>query len=72
MTRAVAAVIDGRIARDEAEAHLPALRARRADLAARLVAIEKPRAVITLQPSAVGSYLRDAARLENIINRDLA
>jgi len=66
--RAVAAVIDGRITREESEAHLPALRA---DLAARLVGIAKPPAVITLLPAAVDSYLRDLARLEDVVNRDL-
>jgi site-specific DNA recombinase len=72
ISHAVAAIIEERITREEAEAHLPALRARRAELAARLVTIQKPPAVITLQPAAVDSYLRDLARLEDVVNRDLA
>jgi hypothetical protein len=70
--RAVTAVIDGRITRDEAESHLPALRTRRAELAGRLAAIERPPAIVTLQPAAVDCYLRDLARLEDVVNRDLA
>jgi len=72
IARAVAAVIEERITREEADVHLPALRARRAELAARLVAIDEPPAVITLQPAAVDSYLRDLERLEQVINQDLA
>jgi site-specific DNA recombinase len=71
IARAVAAVIDGRITQEESEAHLPALRARRADLAARLGATKKAPAVITLQPAVVDCYLRDLARLEDLVNRDL-
>jgi hypothetical protein len=69
--RAVAAIIDDRITREEAEAHLPALRARRAELAARLVTIAKPPAIVTLQPAEVDTYLGDRGRLEAVVNRDL-
>ena len=72
IARAVAAVIDGRITREESEAHLPTLRERRADLAARLGGIEKPPALIVPQPGAVDRYLRDLARLEDLVSRDLA
>ena len=72
ISRAVATIIDGRITNEEAEAHLPALRVRRAELAARLATIEKPPAIVTLQPAAVNSYLRDLVRLEDVVNRDLA
>jgi len=71
IARAVTAVIDGRITREEADWHLPALRVRRAELAARLAVIEAP-AVITLQPEAVDSYLRDLDHLEEVVNQDLA
>jgi site-specific DNA recombinase len=69
---AVAAVIEERITREEADIHLPALRARRAELAAQLAAIDEPPAAINLQPAAVDSYLRDLDRLEDVINADLA
>jgi site-specific DNA recombinase len=72
IARAVAAVIEDRITREEADQHLPALRARRADLAAQLVATEEPPAVITLQPAAIDAYLRDLDHLEEVINQDLA
>jgi site-specific DNA recombinase len=71
IARAVLAVIEDRITREEADDHLPALRARRAELAAQLATIEGPPAVITLQPDAVDSYLRDLDRLEEVINADL-
>jgi hypothetical protein len=70
--RAVKAVIDGQITRDEAERHLPALRTQRAQLAARLVTIEKPAPVITLRPALVEAYLADLARLDEVVNGDLA
>jgi site-specific DNA recombinase len=72
IARAVAAVIEERITSDEADVHLPALRARRAELAAQLAAIDEPPPVITLQPAAVASYLCGLERLEQVINQDLA
>jgi site-specific DNA recombinase len=69
---AVQAVIEDRITREEADVHLPALRARRAELAAQLAMLEAPPAVIRLQPTAVDNYLRDLARLEEVVNADLA
>lgn len=68
--RAVAAVIDNRITAEEAEAHLPALRGRRAELAQRLAAAQSPR-VVTLRPAAVDGYLRDLARLDQVIAGDI-
>jgi site-specific DNA recombinase len=70
--RAVKAVIDGHITRDEAERHLPTLRAQRGQLAARVTAIERPPAMATLQPALVSAYLRDLDRLEEVVNGDLA
>ena len=72
IARAVQAVIEDRITREEADAHLPPLRARRAELAAQLVAIEEPPAVISLAPAAVDAYLRDLDHLEEVVNADLA
>jgi site-specific DNA recombinase len=72
IARAVQAVIEDRITREEADVHLPALRALRAELAARLTTIEMPPAFIALQPVAVDSYLRDLERLEEVVNADLA
>lgn len=72
IARAVSAVIEERITRDEAEVHLPALRARRAELAVQVAAIDGPPEVITLPPAAVDRYLQDLDRLEDVINTDLA
>jgi hypothetical protein len=52
--------------------HLPALRAKRTELAQRLLAIDEPPAVISLQPAAVNAFLRDLDHLEAVINQDLA
>jgi len=71
IARAVVAVIEERITREEADVHLPALRARRAELAAQLAATDAP-AVITLRPAAVDAYLRDLDRLAKVVNADLA
>ena len=72
IVRAVAAIIDDRITREEADVHLPALRVRRGAIAAQLASIEEPAGVITLRPAAVASYLRDLDRLADVVNQDLA
>jgi len=54
--RAIAAVIAGRISDGEAEAHLPALRRRRAALTDELAAIDNGGAAIALAPSALAVY----------------
>jgi DNA invertase Pin-like site-specific DNA recombinase len=72
IAQAVQAVIEDRITREEADVHLPGLRARRAELKALLATIEEPPAVISLQPAAVDSYLRDLERLEEVVIADLA
>jgi len=69
--RGVAAIIDGKITEEEAAAHLPALRLRRAKLTAEIGNAMAPR-VFELQSDAVKDYLRDLARLEEVINADLA
>jgi site-specific DNA recombinase len=70
--RAVAAIIQGRITEAEAAAHLPGLRAQRARLAAELGALGSRPVILTLRPAIVESYLRDLARLEEVINSDIA
>ncbi|MGC1327528.1 MAG: hypothetical protein WA850_17570, partial [Xanthobacteraceae bacterium] len=70
--RAVAAIIQGRITEAEAAAHLPGLRAQRARLAAELAALGSRPVILTLRPAIVEGYLRDLARLEDVINSDLA
>jgi hypothetical protein len=70
--RAVAAMIQGRITEDEAAAHLPSLRQRRAELAVELATIASPPIVVALRPAALDNYLRDLERLEEVINADLA
>jgi site-specific DNA recombinase len=72
MERAVAAIIAGRITDEEAETHLPALRARRAQLAGELASIGRETAVLTLHTGAVDAYVRDLERLVVLINGDLA
>ncbi len=72
IARAVAAVIEDRITREKADLHLPALRARRAELGAGLAALAEPPKVISLQPGAIDGYLRNLDRLEEMVNQDLA
>jgi site-specific DNA recombinase len=70
--RAVAAIIEDRITKEEADRHLPDLRRRRNALAAKLSAIgAKPR-VVDFRPEAVDVYLRDLDRLAEVVNGDLA
>ena len=71
LERAVRAIIDGRITEAEAAVHLPALRARRAALAAELAALGIPPTVIALRPAAVETYVADLARLEETLNAGL-
>jgi site-specific DNA recombinase len=70
--RAVAAIIQGRITEAEASAHLPALRQRKAELAAQLASAAAPPKLIKLRPAAIEAYLRDLEHLEVVINSDLA
>jgi site-specific DNA recombinase len=70
--RAVKAVIDGQITREEADRYLPALRAQRAQLAARLVTIRKAAGRRHPAVTLVNANLNDLARLEDVVNRDLA
>lgn len=69
--RAVAAVIDERITHDEAERHLPALRAEREELRAQVARLGLPPKVIVLRQPAVETYLRDLDRLAEVANGDL-
>jgi len=69
--RAVKAIIDGRITEGEAAAHLPALRARRAILAAELAGLGAPAKVVALRPAAVDRYIADLAHLEETLNAGL-
>lgn len=70
--RAVAAVIEDRITQDEADKHLPALRAEREELKARLRVLGQPPKVVSFRPAAVETYLRDIGNLTEVINGDLA
>jgi site-specific DNA recombinase len=70
--RAVGAVIEDRITKEEADRHLPGLRRRRDQLAAELSAIGATPKVVGLQPAAVDAYLRDLDRLDEVVNGDLA
>ena len=70
--RAVAAIIQGRTTEEEASAHLPLLRQRRAELAVEFAAIGAPPTVVALRPAAVDNYLRDLEHLDEVINADLA
>jgi hypothetical protein len=71
LNRAVQAVIEERITQEEADQHLPALRARRAEILGELAMRSEPK-VIQLRPAAVDTYLRDLDRLEEVVNADLA
>ena len=70
--RAVQAVIEERITQAEADQHLPALRAKLTDIRIQLAAAGAEPKVVTLQPAAVSSYLRDLDRLEEVVNSQLA
>lgn len=70
--RAVAAVIEERITKDEADRHLPDLRRRRDGLVAELSSIGTDPKVIGIQPAAVDAYLRDLDQLTELVNEDLA
>jgi site-specific DNA recombinase len=68
ISRAVAAIIAGRITDEEAAAHLPGLRQQRATLAGELAALSNAMRDAKPQPTAVDAYLRDLAQLEASIN----
>jgi site-specific DNA recombinase len=70
--RAVVAIIEDRITKEEAERHLPVLRRRRDEVTAELSAIRVRPNVVGFQPAAVDAYLRDLDRLAEVINDDLA
>jgi hypothetical protein len=70
--RAVAAVIAERITEEEADRHLPGLRAEREDLKAQIAALGSRPKVVALRPSAVETYLRDIDNLAGVVNGDLA
>jgi hypothetical protein len=72
LSRAVAAVIQGRITDAEAECHLPALRRERKALVAELAALSEPPKVVSLRPAAVDEYVRSIDNLPELINADLA
>jgi site-specific DNA recombinase len=69
--RAVTAIIQGRITEAEAASHLPGLRERRAQIADELAALGSRPVILALRPAIVESYLRDLARLEEVINSDI-
>lgn len=69
--RAVAAVIEDRITKEEADRHLPALRAEREAIKSQLAALGQPPKVVALRPSAVETYLRDIENLSELVNGDL-
>lgn len=70
--RAVAAIIQGHITEAEAKAHLPTLRARHAALTAKLASLANPVPIIEGRPAAVDAYLRNLARLDEVVNAELA
>jgi site-specific DNA recombinase len=70
--RAVAAVIEDRITKEEADRHLPGLRRRRDALASELSAIGASPKVVGFRPEAVDAYLRDLDRLAEVVNGNLA
>jgi site-specific DNA recombinase len=72
LSRAVAALIQGRITDAEAERHLPALRREHEQLAAELTALGAPPKVVSLRPAAVDEYVRGLDHLHELINADLA
>ena len=69
--RTVHALVRGTLSEDEAEAHLPSLRAERDRLGAELAATPEPPKVVTLHPASVKAYLADLARLDQLINKDI-
>ncbi|HEY3658054.1 MAG TPA: recombinase family protein, partial [Steroidobacteraceae bacterium] len=69
--RAVIAVIQDRITKEEADRHLPALRRQREEIAAELAALGEVPQVLSFRPPAVEDYLRDLDRLSDAINQDL-
>jgi site-specific DNA recombinase len=70
--RAVVAIIEGRITKEEADRHLPGLRRRRDQLGAELSAIGATPKVVGFKPAAVDAYLRDLDRLAEVVNGDIA
>jgi hypothetical protein len=56
----------------EAKAHLPALRVRHAPLTAKLASLANPVPIIEVHPAAVDAYLRNLARLDEVVNAELA
>jgi site-specific DNA recombinase len=69
--RTVRALVRGTISEDEADAHLPALRAERDRLAAELAGTPEPPKVVALHPASVKAYLADLARLHELVNKDI-
>ncbi|HEV3117644.1 MAG TPA: hypothetical protein VGY58_11355 [Gemmataceae bacterium] len=72
LERAVAAIIAGRITEEEAAAHMPALRRRRAELSEELAAIDGGATLAALRPAAVELYRQRLVRLEEAVNAGLA
>lgn len=62
--RAVRAIIDGRITEEEAAAHLPTLRARRIELAAKLTDLVPLPIPINARRAATSAYFAELAALE--------
>jgi site-specific DNA recombinase len=72
LERAVGAIIAGRITEEEAAAHMPALRRRRAELSEDLAAIDGGAKLVSLRPAAVELYRQRLIRLEEAVNTGLA
>ncbi|HUD87352.1 MAG TPA: hypothetical protein VMR17_12905, partial [Xanthobacteraceae bacterium] len=70
--RAVRAVIEDRITAAEADAHLPALRQRRDELATAIAALGAPPRVLPQRPPGVDAYLVSLERLAATLNANLA